>query len=203
MVSRILWGAVGGLCGTLAGHLGVLLAHRCTGDADIWFQGPHGPPFFDLALNTSLYYACLGAALGVAGGGWRRGFGTGFVSSFLIFVIPMALSTHLFAWGEDPTKGDTKAWIYLILGAYIAANAAAVLILGRYCRIPSSWRRCAGAGLGALTALAAQGVFLYLFPIMSPRTIIIGYVAPWPNLILGLFWGLLIAFGAAAADRKA
>src|ERR1041384_2196659 len=101
---QLLWGALGGLCGIAAGNAGILLAHRWTGDANIWFQGPHGPPFFDLALSTSLYYASLGAALGIGGRGWKKGLAAGFISSFTVFVVPMDLSTHLFSWGEGRQK---------------------------------------------------------------------------------------------------
>src|SRR3974390_1923969 len=111
MGSRIAWGAGGGVCGVLAGHFGVWLAHRWTGDANIWFQGPHGVPFFDLALSTGLYYGCLGAALAIGGRGWRVGWILGFVSSFVSFVLPMTLSTWIFSWGDNPADGETKAWV--------------------------------------------------------------------------------------------
>ena len=196
MIERTLRGCAGGAFGALSGHLAVVLAHRWTGNADIWIKGPHGPPFFDLALSTAFFYACLGGAL------FRSrlpaGTGIGFGVAFATFVLPMMLATYLFSWGEGPAAPQTWAWVYMVLGAYSAANLTTAAALGFWVIRPSAWRRAACAAGGAVAAYVFLFAAQKIFPSLGARVAVIGYLAPPFAVYSGAFWGAAISLGTMA-----
>ncbi len=192
-----LTGGFGGLLGGLAGPWLVMAAHQLSADADSWLKGAHGPPFFDMTLFTATYYACLAAATG--GGGWRRRLLRAAGSSaaaFLALSLVLGISTRAFSWGEGAMEAPTLAWFYLVLGSYIAANAAAVLVMAWETARRFSWRTF-GPPLASLAVAYPldRGLQLLLerFSMLGPRG---GALLPSPGeLGTAILWGGLIGTG--------
>ncbi|HBL18078.1 MAG: hypothetical protein A2X36_15345 [Elusimicrobia bacterium GWA2_69_24] len=191
-------GTLGGLAGAAAAHTAVIAAFRYTGDAGIWFKGPHGPPFFSLLVNTSLLYLGIGA--GLCAGRRLMGAAAGFMTSFLLIYAPLAAATRIFTWGEGPEPQPTMAWVYLILGVYVAASVFTIAVLGaaadRTWTRPGVLRRVLGALAGAAFAYVLDLGLSRLFPAF--RAMVPAGWVPQPaaladGLLTGGFMGLGIA----------
>jgi len=185
------WGALGGFLGAGLGHMAVMGLHRWAGDANLWLKGAHGPPFFDLALATGIFYACVGAALYPGAARRLFGAGVGLGAVLLALALPMALATRLFAWGEAEGP-ETYAWFYLVLGLYGAANAASAWLLGLFA---GGWRRALAAVLGMTAAGLAHLAARMLVPELADRVEVIGVLPPPSALGTGMIWGGGLGFG--------
>ena len=191
-------GAAGGFAGALAGHWLVLAARAVSSRDDLWLKGAHGPPFFELTLSLAAFFAVLGLAGGGGIGRRLRRCGAAGLITFLVLAIPLAVSTRLFSWGETP-GAQTWAWIYLVFGAYGAANAAGAGAIG--------WLEAGGLS-GALLALAggASGwaVDRLLQWLGSAQFTPLPPMGPFPPasaLVSGATWGAGLAAALSFASR--
>ena len=197
-VSGALSGAAGGLAGVLAGHGALLGARALTGDSDIWLKGAHGPPFFDLALATTVFFAALGACAG--GGPARRRLARGAAgagAAFAALTLPMALATRTFAWGETSTE-PSWAWVYLVLACYGAANAAGAWAIG-WVDDRGSWRSGARTLAAAGAAWAVDRLVQWLLAGAINPIVPSGVLPPPAAVLSGAIWGA--AIGAALPPR--
>ena len=168
-----------------------------------WLKGPHGPPFFSLALSIGFYYGFLGAGL-FRGRNRLKGAGWGSAAGFLSFSIPMAMATRFLSL-ERLSTAQAFAWVHLVLGLYMWAGACALWVIGALCGAGAvedesvDWR----AGLGALggavfsyTSLQiASAVFPSLRPVSDPG-LLPHKIALLDGLVSGLATGLAVAFTA-------
>ncbi len=197
----ILGGALGAFLGTLLAHALVMAAQRTSPEAGLWLKGPYGPPFFNLWLASSVFYAGIGAGL-FRGKERLQGAGIGFGVPMFGILLPMILATRLFSWGEGSSE-PTMAWMYLILAVYTGSCASAVWLLGLLCRAGGrrfDWRT-AFAGLVGMGAAYGVGRLMNgLFPPYA--SIDSAMLLPPASVTLdGIFTGTLI--GAAIAYSAA
>ncbi|MFH1725914.1 MAG: hypothetical protein ABII00_14995 [Elusimicrobiota bacterium] len=196
-----LGGLIGGLAGALAGHAAVVAAFRLTGDAGVWLKGPHGPPFFSLLVSTAFFYGGIGAGL-FRGRERLAGAALGFGTAFALIYAPLAIGTRVFTWGEGPEAEPTLAWLYLVLGVYCAASAAAAIAIGGRCRGQGSFdgwgglRALGGVVLGYLLGMGLRR----LIPALQP-TIPTGWLPPLGATVGGMLSGTCIGAAVAAAPR--
>ena len=194
----VLGAAAGGGAGALLGHSSVMLLSSAVPGAGLWLKGPHGPPFFDLALYTAVGYGLLGAGLCQED---RRvkGAAAGFLLPLSAILLPMAAATRLFHWGEDPFAEPTLAWFYLTSAVYLVAAAGALLTLGRL--EGRRWKAGGGALLGALGGyLMGLGV-MRLFPSLQSSAPA-GLLPPGGLFLDGLLSGGSVGLGVALTRRK-
>lgn len=197
---RALGGALGGLAGALAGHGSAWALAALSPRADLWFKGPHGPPFFILLLNAAVYYACLGAGVG-AGRGRLRVAAAGFSAAFLVFLIPMAAATRLFSWGEEPGAAPTMAWFNLVLTAYAAACAAGSFAAGALAEAGGFKPRLGALALAGAAAGYLAGMILRLIPFIRP-SLEPGLLPPLIAVLDGALSGALVGAALDFAGRR-
>ncbi|OIO09138.1 MAG: hypothetical protein AUJ52_06945 [Elusimicrobia bacterium CG1_02_63_36] len=182
-------GALGGFSGAVLGHVLIVAAFKLTGDASVWFKGPHGPPFFSLLVATALFYAALAAALAPGGSRARAAAIAGGISALIIY-LPMAVATRVFAWGEGPADPPTLKWFYLVLSVYAAASLAGTAAVGLSVR-----RR--RAVFAALTGLAAAYLLNLLMRRFIPDAPPHGWLPTLGSLVDGTLTGLAVAAALA------
>lgn len=188
-----LLGAACGLAGALLAHWAVLALRMQAENANLWLKGPHGPPFFELALSTGIYYACTGAGAGIKR---LHGAAAGLGASFLAVALPMVLATQALAWGEDPEEPETLAWFYLVLGCYALANVLGSAAAGFFSAEPRSRRAAAGAVLGCAGAGLLHILARVLFPAESLVLPALSLLPPKSALAVGALWGGMMSAGA-------
>jgi hypothetical protein len=184
-------GALGGFLGAALGHLAVVAAFELTGDASVWFKGPHGPPFFSLLAATAVFYGVLGAFLAPAGRRLSLS-GIAFLVPALTIYAPMAVATRVFSWGSAADAAPTLKWFYLVLGVYALASTSAAAVIGaRVCG-----RRGALAAVAGLAAATAAGMIVKRF---VPVPAAAGWLPPLGSLADGVLTGFGIGAALAAA----
>jgi len=201
LLRRALTAALGGLFGAGLGHAVVILAYRLNGDVDLWLKGTHGPPFFNLAADTAIFYACLAA--GVAARRRLRSAIVAFSLCFAAIVVPMALCTHLFAWGENAETASSGAWLYVVLACYSLACALAVAAAGAYSSGgPARAKAGATALIGAFAAYLFGMILVRNFPWIRPNAFELSLIAPAASWIDGALNGLCVGIGALFGSRE-
>lgn len=192
LFSLLVGGGAGGLGGALFAHAGTAAVQRAFSASDLWLKGPHGPPFFLLALNAAVFYAALGAGLN-PGSRARKALTAG-GTAFAALALPLAVATRAFAWGEDPAARETLAWFYLVLSSYAAAAAGGLWAAGAR-RALAGWRGGLGAVLGGIAGYFAGLGLARLAPslwiALTP-----GPMPPAGLLLDGLLSGALTGVGA-------
>lgn len=180
-------GAAAGLFGAALGHVLIVAAFETTGDASVWFKGPHGPPFFSLLVATAVFYACLAGALAPKGERARAAALAGAVSGGTLY-LPMSLATRMFAWGEAPGEAPTLKWVYLVLVVYCCASLAGAAAAGFLARRPRGVR-------AALLGLSASYLVSLAIRRFIPPTVPHGWLPTFGSLVDGTLTG----FGIGAA----
>lgn len=171
--------------GSVAGLFGAALAHLLTAAAqrfgsEGWLRGPFGPPFFDIALYTGVFYAAIGLAAA------RRGAGAtlGFFAPFFGILLPMFVLTRYGGFAAPQ-------WKVVTLTVYIVAIWGTIAALGIQAAYGPRWRGALAAVVGSvagyLTLVAAQKAMPSL--LYQPSDLR-SYLPPTVNLLDGLFSGL-------------
>jgi len=196
-----LLGLAGGAAGAALGHVAVVAGFRLTGDASIWFKGPHGPPFFSLVVNTSVFYACLGGALAERGV-HRRAAALSFAAGFVPIWLPMATASRVFTWGEGPAAEPTWAWVYLILACYALACSLGTWTSGasgfRPLRRSAGW----GAAFGGLAAYVLGLPLARFVPALRGDYVNLGFLPSFGAVFNGATAGALVGAGSRFSAKR-
>ena len=149
LFAAVVGGAAGGFGGAVLAQVAVTLAHLA-GIGNETLRGPWGPPFFDIAVFTGVFYAAIAGALSRR---WQAAL-LGFLGPFLGIAVPMALlgRTMQWGWGElaqaaaaDPATLVSTPWYRAVIATYTLAVWGTIGALG--------WR-LTGRRLGSLAAVA-------------------------------------------------
>jgi len=192
--------------GGAAGLFGAALAHvlstfvNMSGGEDL-LRGPYGPPFFILAVYTSVFYGMIGAASGRK----LSTTATGFVGPLLgIAGIMMALTRYP-GWGSPRGLGGTPQWQLAVAVVYIAAVWGTIALLGALSSETSWWRGALAAVAGSLAGYGILSFLLWAVPSYSKvPQLRISYLPSPVNLMDGLLSGagLCLALSLDAKFRR-
>ncbi|MDE2142748.1 MAG: hypothetical protein KGL74_06425 [Elusimicrobia bacterium] len=186
--------------GGLAGFAGGLLAHVITifavrHGSESWLRGPYGPPFFNVALYTGIFYGVIGLAAG------RKPLTgtTGFLGAFFAILSPLFVLTRYGGWGMAAGEAITPAWQAAVVIVYACAIWGAIAAIGFSVR---SWRGGAAAVLGSLAGYAVLKIFLAAFSSWAKTPWDPTSYIPSPvNLLDGLLSGAGLCLGLSLEER--
>lgn len=189
--------------GGLAGFFGAALAHVLTTMAarlgsEAWLRGPYGPPFFNVALYTGVFYGAIGAAAGRR----ARTAGIGLLSAFFAFLLPMFVLTRYGGWGMPRGADITPAWKLAVIAVFVLAIWSTIAGIGAAAGRVSPWRGAAAAVLGSLAGYAALAVLQRLFAAWTQGPWNPASFLPSPvNLLDGLLSGAGLCLGLSLDER--
>ncbi len=183
-ITAVIGGGVAGLCGAALAHVLSTAVQRLGSDA--WLRGPFGPPFFNIALYTGVFYA----AIGLAAARRAAGAAAGFLGPFLTIALPMTVLTRYGGW-EGAGASGISPWKTVTLAVYIAAIWGTIAALGALGARGPRWRGALAAVLGSVAGYLGVVVFEKAAPGLlsqagGPRSFLPGAV----NLLDGLFSGM-------------
>lgn len=193
------------LTGGAAGFFGAGLAHVLTAaldraGAETWLKGPYGPPFFNIAVYTGVFYGAIGAGAG------RRLRETliGFLGPFLTIVVPMTVLTRAARLGLFPDKAPSIEWRAIVAVVYLLAIWGTIAALGA--SAAKGFHRWLGAAAAVVASLLGYGVlqvFLNLVPSYAKNPWNPAGLVPSPvNLMDGILSGAAIALAVALVERR-
>ncbi len=194
-ITAAVGGSIAGLVGAALAHLSSSAAGRLGSEG--WLRGPFGPPFFNIALYTGVFYAAIGLAAS------RRAFGAavGFFGPFLTIVLPMFVLSRYGGW-EVAHASEVSPWKTVTLAVYIVAIWGTIAALGALSARGRRWRGMLAAVLGSVAGYLAVVLAEKAAPGLlndpgDPRTFLPGIV----NLLDGLFSGLGLCLALSLEDK--
>jgi len=197
--AAIVGGGGAGFAGAGLAHVLSTAADRA-GAADL-LRGPYGPPFFLIALYTSVFYAAIGAAAG------RRAAtaAAGFLGPLLGIAVVLAALTRYAGWGSPRGLGGTPQWQLAVTMIYIAAIWGTIALLGALSAATSWWRGALAAVLGSLAGYGVLSFLLWAVPSYAKvRWSPVSFLPSPVNLMDGLLSGagLCLALSLDAKLRR-
>lgn len=194
--TAVLTGGGAGLGGAALAHVATALADRA-GSAT-WLKGPYGPPFFNIALYTGLFYAAIGTAAG------RRAKEAliGLLGPFLAIAVPMTVLTRVARLGVFE-KAPSLEWQAIVAGVYLLAIWGTIAALGWSAARARPWQ---GAGAAVLASLLAYGLLTLLLRLVPSYALTpwnpAGLVPSPVNLMDGILSGAALSLAAALIERR-
>ncbi len=188
--------------GTCAGLVGAVTAHVATTTlgrmgSDSWLQGLSGPPFFNIALYTAIFYGAIAWAAG------RRATvaAVGFFVPFLSILIPMFILSRNGAW-QEASPAAASPWIAAVIRIYTISLWSTICAIGACALPPRRVNSAFGAAVGSLVGYAAMMTVQKFMPSLlkiphDPRS----FLPPPIGLLDGIFSGGGLCLGVTLAAR--
>ncbi len=187
----------------MAGLFGAGLAHVLTAALDrtgseTWLKGAYGPPFFNIAVYTGVFYAAIGAAAG------RRALeaAIGLLGPFLTIVLPMTVLTRVARLGVYETAPSLE-WKAVVSVVYLLAIWGTIAAIGACAVTVKRWQGAAAAVVASLLGYGVLDLFVRLVPsyAKSPWNPA-GFVPSPINLMDGLLSGAALTLAVCLVERR-
>ncbi len=182
---------------------GAALAHVLTAlldraGSELWLKGPYGPPFFNIAVYTGVFYGAIGAATRLR----PREAAIGLLGPFLTIALPMTLLTRVARLGVYETAPSIE-WKAVVAVVYLLAIWGTIAALGASAASTRRWQGAAAAVFASLLGYGVLDVFLRLAPSYARSPWNPAGLVPSPvNLMDGLLSGAALTLAVCLVERR-
>ena len=191
-----LTGGGAGLAGAVLAHVFTALFDRAGSEA--WLKGPYGPPFFNIAVYTGLFYAAIGAATG------RRAKEAliGLLGPFLTIAVPMTALTRFARLGVYETAPSLE-WKAVVSVVYLLAIWGTIAAIGASAAAKSRVLGAGAAVVASLLGYAILDLFIRLAPSYAKSPWNPAGLIPSPiNLMDGMLSGAALTLAVVFVQRR-
>lgn len=190
-------GGTAGLFGAGLAHVSTALLDRA--GSETWLKGPYGPPFFNIAVYTGVFYAAVGAAAARR----PREALIGFLGPFLTIVVPMAVLTRVARLGLFPEGAPSIEWQATVTVVYLLAIWGSIAAIGASAVRRRPWLGAAAAVVASLLGYGALQFILNVVPSYAKNPWNPAGLVPSPvNLMDGILSGAFVALAVVLVQRR-
>lgn len=194
--AAVMTGGAAGFFGAAAAHVLTALFDRA--GSELWLKGPYGPPFFNVALYTGVFYAAVGA------GARRRAREAliGFLGPFMAIAVPMLVLTRVARLGLFPDAAPSIEWRPIVTAVYLLGIWGTIAAIGASA-VTKPLQGAAAAVVASLLGYGLLQAFFALLPAAARNPWNPAGLVPSPvNLMDGVLSGAAVALAAALVERR-